>query len=440
MPQRKIVTKALPVPTSRLSRMARLGGLASSIAGNVATEAARQLARGQRPRMENLLLTPANAMKVADQLARMRGAAMKVGQLMSMDAGDVLPPELAQIFARLRADAHHMPWPQLKRVLAQAWGPDWRSRFETFDVHPLAAASIGQVHRARTKDGRDLAIKVQYPGVRRSIDSDVDNVASLIRVAGMLPRHVDIAPMLAEAKRQLHEEADYEREGRCLSQFGALLADRPEFRVPELHPDLTTQNVLAMAYVEGSPVDDLATASQAERNRVMTLLIDLLFRELFEFRLMQTDPNFANYRYVPGTGQVILLDFGATRAFPDDFANHFRRLVRAGLAGDRDGIRAAAMEIGFLADDTPARLEQAMLEMFEMSLEPLRRNAPFDFGATDLAMRMRQSGMAMAEDHRHVRIPPMDTFFLQRKFGGIYLLATRMRAQVNLRAQLEPLL
>ena len=343
MPHRKIVTKALPVPTSRLSRLAKLGGLASSIAGNVATEAARQLARGQRPRMEDLLLTPANAMKVADKLARMRGAAMKVGQLMSMDAGDVLPPELAQILARLRADAHHMPWLQLKRVLTRAWGAGWRSRFETFDVDPIAAASIGQVHRARTKDGRDLAIKVQYPGIRHSIDSDVDNVAALMRVAGTDVRGAWTSPPCwprpsASCTRRPTTSA----RAAASSQFGALLADRPEFRVPELHPDLTTPDVLAMSYVEGRPVDDLASASQAERNRVMTLLIDLLFRELFEFRLMQTDPNFANYRYVPATGQVILLDFGATRAFPDDFADHYRRLMRAGLEGDRDGMRAAS--------------------------------------------------------------------------------------------------
>ncbi|MCB6178556.1 AarF/ABC1/UbiB kinase family protein [Rhodobacter sp. Har01] len=438
MPHRKIVTKAIAVPASRLSRLARLGGLASSIAGSVAAEGARQLARGQRPRMGDLLLTPANARKVADQLAHMRGAAMKMGQLISMDAGDMLPPELAQILARLRADAHHMPGPQLKKVLAEAWGPDWLRRFQKFDVHPLAAASIGQVHRARTKDGRDLAIKVQYPGVRRSIDSDVDNVASLMRISGLVPKGVDIAPMLAEAKRQLHEEADYEREGRCLSQFGALLADRPEYLVPRLHPDLTTQSVLAMDHVEGRPIDDLDGAPQAERNRVLTLLIDLLFRELFEFRLMQTDPNFANYRYAPATGQVILLDFGATRAFPDDFADLYRRLLRAGLAGDRDGVRAAAMEIGFLAEGTPERLERAMLEMFEMSLEPLRTDGAFDFGATDLALRMRESGMAMAEDREHFQIPPMDTLFLQRKFGGIYMLATRMKAQVNLRALIEP--
>uniref|UniRef100_Q07I60 ABC-1 domain protein n=1 Tax=Rhodopseudomonas palustris (strain BisA53) TaxID=316055 RepID=Q07I60_RHOP5 len=438
MPHRKIERTALAVPSSRLSRLAKIGGIASSIAGNVAVEVASQLARGQRPRLEDLLLTPANAMKVADNLARMRGAAMKVGQLISMDAGDMLPPELAEILARLRSDAHHMPLPQLKKVLIEAWGPDWQRRFQKFDLHPIAAASIGQVHRARTADGRDLAIKVQYPGVRRSINSDVDNVASLLRLAGLVPKGVSVAPMLAEAKRQLHEEADYEREGRCLAQFGALLADRPEFRVPALHPDLTTPNVLAMSYLEGRPVDDLVTAPQVERNRVMTLMIGLIFRELFEFRLMQTDPNFANYRYAPDTGQLMLLDFGATRAFPAAFAELYRRLLRAGLSGDRVGVREAALQIGFLAPDTPLQLETAMLELLEMSLQPMRQDTAFDFGASDLAMRMRDSGMAMAEDRAHFRIPPMDTLFLQRKFGGIYMLATKMRAQVNLRAQIEP--
>ena len=438
MPHRKFDSRPIAVPSSRLSRLSRLGGLASGIAGTMAVQGARQFAQGKRPSMSDLLLTPANAMKVADQLAQMRGAAMKVGQLLSMDAGDMLPPELAQILARLRAEAHHMPGAQLKKVLTDNWGPDWLRGFRAFDVRPIAAASIGQVHRAQTKDGRDLAIKVQYPGVRRSIDSDVNNVASLMRMSGLVPKGIDIAPMLAEAKRQLHEEADYEREGACLTRFGALLQEEPAFRVPDLHADLTTKSVLAMSFVDGVPVDDLAGAPQAERDRIVTLLIDLLFRELFAFQLMQTDPNFANYRYAPATGQLILLDFGATRAFTPEFADLYRRLLRAGLSGDRDGVRAAALDIGFLADDVPERLEQAMLAMFEMSLEPLRSEGAFDFGTSDLALQMREAGMAMAADRAHFRIPPMDTLFLQRKFGGIYLLASRLKARVNLRAIIEP--
>ena len=260
----------------------------------------------------------------------------------------------------------------------------------------------------------------------------------IIRIAGLVPKGVDIAPMLAEAKRQLHEEADYECEGRRLAEFGALLADRPEFAAPALHEDLTRKNILAMDYVEGGPIDDLDTAPQAERDRVMTLLIGLLFRELFEFRLMQTDPNFANYLYAPATGRIVLLDFGATRAFPEDFVALYRRLLRAGMADDRSGLRAAALEIGFLAPDAPAGLERAMLEMFELSIEPLRQEAPFDFGASDLVVRLRDAGMALAQYREHFILPPMDTLFLQRKFGGIYLLATRLRARVALRGLIEP--
>ena len=279
---------------------------------------------------------------------------------------------------------------------------------------------------------------MQYPGVRASIDSDVDNVATLIRIAGLIPKGVDIAPMLTEAKRQLHEEADYECEGRRLAEFGALLADRPEFSAPALCEDFTRKNVLAMDFVEGGPIDDLATALQCERDRVMTLLIGLLFRELFEFKLMQTDPNFANYLYAPATGRIVLLDFGATRAFPEDFVALYRRLLRAGMEGDRAGMNQAARNIGFLAPDAPPGLEQAMLDMFELSIEPLRQEAPFDFGASDLVVRLRDAGMALAEYREHFILPPMDTLFLQRKFGGIYLLATRLRARVALRELIAP--
>ncbi len=440
MPHPKSEPRAVAIPASRLSRLVQLGGLASRIAGDMAAQGARQLVQGQRPRISDLLLTPANARRVADQLAQMRGAAMKVGQLMSMDAGDVLPPELAQIMARLRAEAHHMPAPQLKKVLTAAWGLDWLRRFQKFDVRPIAAASIGQVHRAQTRDGRDLAIKVQYPGVRRSIDSDVDNVAALMRMSGLVPKGVDVAPMLAEAKRQLHEEADYLREGRCLAEFGTLLADAPGFVVPRLHGDLTTADVLAMDYVQGVPVEDLADAPQKERDRVLTLLIGLLFREMFEFRLMQTDPNFANYRYEAASGKVILLDFGATRAFPESFAELYRRLLRAGLAGDLETVRAAAGEIGFLADDTPPQLEAEMMAMFQLVLSPLREEGPYDFGASDLVGRMRDAGIAMQDDAEHFRIPQIDALFLQRKFGGIFLLASRLKARVDLRAVIGPYL
>lgn len=437
MTERKPDMKPMPVPSSRFARAAKLGGLASSIAGSVMAEGAKSLARGQRPVMSDLLLTPQNALKVADKLAQMRGAAMKMGQLMSMDAGEMLPPELSQIMARLRSEAHFMPPAQLKKVLITAWGPDFLKHFKKFDVHPIAAASIGQVHRAWTKDGRDLAIKVQYPGVRTSIDSDVDNVATLMKISGLVPKGLDISPMLEEAKRQLHEEADYEREGKYLALFGQLKENSADFTVPALHADLTTREVLAMSFVEGVPIESLETAPQAERDRVMRLIVDLIFRELFEYRLMQTDPNFANFRYDPATGRVILLDFGATREFPEDFAERYRRLLRAGLADDMTGVRDAAREIGFLHAEMPEDLEAMLLGMFRMTVEPLRQPGLYDFGQNDLALRMRDESMALQSHRHHFRFPPVDSLFLQRKFGGVYLLATKLRARIALRDVVE---
>ncbi len=428
------------MPSSRLGRLARLGQMATGVAGNMLMAGARQLAQGKRPKLSDLLLTPANALKITQQLAQMRGAAMKVGQLISMDAGDLLPPEMAAILARLRSDAQPMPQRQVHAVLTANWGAKWQQRFEPFSFTPIAAASIGQVHRTKTLDGRDLAIKIQYPGVRKSISSDVNNVASLLRISGLLPKTLDIAPLLAEAKRQLREEADYQAEGAHLQRFAALLADAPEFVVPELHTDLTTKNVLAMSFVGGVPIESMLHAPQAERDRIVSLLVSLLFRELFEFGLMQTDPNFANYQYDTKSKQLILLDFGATRSFAPSFGQGYRQLMVAAIAGDRAAMTQAAMVIGYFDDRTLPRHQTSVLDMMQMALEPLRHKGNFDFGTTDMVKRLRETGMALGLDRDFWHIPPIDTLFLHRKLGGLYLLAARLKARVNVRHLAQPLL
>lgn len=325
---------AYPVPGGRLGRMLRLGGMTSGVLGGMAATGVRQMAQGQRPSLPALLLTPRTARRVARDLGRMRGAAMKLGQMLSMDTGLVLPPEVTAILAALRDDAPHMPPKQLQEVLNAEWGPGWLKGFARFDVRPFAAASIGQVHRARTRDGRDLAIKVQYPGVRASIDSDIGNVATLLRLPGLAPSGMDLAPLLREARRQLHLEADYLSEARRLTAFCDLLAGSATFRLPELQPDLSTPQVLAMSYVEGRPIEALAEAPQALRDHVASHLIDLVLRELFSFGLMQTDPNLANYRYDEASRRIVLLDFGAVIEIAPGLAQDFRDLLNAALDGD----------------------------------------------------------------------------------------------------------
>jgi predicted unusual protein kinase regulating ubiquinone biosynthesis (AarF/ABC1/UbiB family) len=419
------------VPAGRWSRMARLGTLATGVAGGMLAEGARQLAQGKRPVLSNLLLTPANAHRVAEQLSKLRGAAMKVGQLLSMDAGELLPPEIAAILARLRSDATPMPMSQVVAVLDAGWGEGWRHQFQQFSFSPFAAASIGQVHFAQLKDGRDVAIKIQYPGVRQSIDSDVDNVAGLLRLSGLLPSTLDIAPLMADAKLQLHEEADYLCEGRYMTRYGDLLADATDYAVPALVPELTSISVLTMTRMHGVPIESMTTAPQEVRDRIAHLLIGLVLRELFEFRLIQTDPNFANYRYDTVTGQVILLDFGATRVYPEELVAQFRAIVRGAIDGDRAAMDTAACAIGYYDVKTAAHHRQAVLDMFAQACEPLRNAGPYDFGQSDLAARIRDAGLELGREPDFWHTPPAAALFLHRKLGGVYLLAARLRARVD---------
>ncbi|MCY4333446.1 MAG: AarF/ABC1/UbiB kinase family protein [Litoreibacter sp.] len=432
------MSKEAKVPATRLSRMARMGGLAAGLAGNMALTGAGQLASGKRPQARDLFMTPANATRLRNQLSQMRGAAMKVGQMLSMEASDLMPPEFGEIIAALRSDAHIMPGPQLKAQLTASLGAGFMQHFKRFDVHPIAAASIGQVHRATLKDGREVALKVQYPGVRDSIDSDIRNLGTLIKLSGMLPRGVDLSDLLEEARLQLHEEADYTREADYLQRYRAALSDDTRFAVPELIEELSGTDLLAMEFMPGGPIEELEQADQETRDRVATELIALTLRELFEFELMQTDPNFANYRYNKGSGRLILLDFGATRVFAPEMAPQYRALLDAGLRADRAASRTAMLDIGLYDAGIPDAVETVLLDLFAMAMEPLRNEAMYDFGDTDLLGDLRAAGMDMAEDRAYVPLPPIDSLFLQRKIGGMYLLATRLRARVNMRALLEP--
>jgi predicted unusual protein kinase regulating ubiquinone biosynthesis (AarF/ABC1/UbiB family) len=406
--------------------------MASGVAGNMAISGLREVVRGRRPGFHDLLLTPSNVRRIADDLARMRGAAMKIGQLLSMDTGDILPPELSEIMARLRADADYMPPKQLKVVLNKNWGDSWLRNFSSFDVHPVAAASIGQVHRARTLDGRDMAVKVQYPGVARSIDSDVSNVGALLKLSGLIPQGFELQPYLDEARRQLHDEADYELEARYLREFQHLLQDDENFILPAFYEDFSTKNVLAMSFVGSTPIEDAERLDQTRRNQIAERLVELLFRELFEFRLMQTDPNYANYRFDAKSDRIVLLDFGATRAFSSTIVDQYRRLFQSGLEGDSDGMRTSALEIGFIASETEPQHQDAVIRMIEMVFAAIRESDEFDFSDTTLSQRMNDAGSALAADGFVPPPVPMSVLYLQRKFGGVFLLASRLKAKLPL--------
>ena len=430
----------VPIPQTRLGRIAQIGLAAGELAVGAAAEGLRRFARGEAGDLGSALFSSPNARRLAARLARLRGAAMKLGQLVSLQGEDVLPPEFAQALAVLRAQATPMPTEQVRRVLGREYGKGWERRFSTFDYEPIAAASIGQVHRATTPDGRDLALKIQYPGVARSIESDVDNVAVLLRLLNLLPFDLDFGGLATEAKRQLVQEADYVSEARYLERYARLVADERALLVPGVHWDLTTPRVMAMDFVEGEPLDALGNAPPARRDAIGCILERLLFRELFEFRVMQTDPNFANYLYQPASGRVALLDFGATQRFGAAFVANFARITRSVIDGDRAAVAREAIRIGYAAaDDSPERI-RAVVDVIFLVCEPLRHKGRYDFPKSDLPSRVRALGIDLAFRHHLLRPPPPETIFLHRKLVGSFLLLARIGARVDARALVLPFL
>ncbi|MDM7862000.1 AarF/ABC1/UbiB kinase family protein [Alteromonas sp. ASW11-36] len=419
------------VPTGRFTRFGMLGSLATRVAGNMLTSGAGQLLKGEKPVLKDLLLTPGNVGRIADQLANMRGAAMKVGQLMSMDAGDILPPPLAEILSRLRSDADPMPKQQVNDVLSKALGADWADQFLYFSYAPIAAASIGQVHKVILPTGEMLALKIQYPGVKQSIDSDVDNVATLLSITGLLPKGVDFKPLLDEAKRQLHTEADYIAEADMLERYKALVAEDKRFAVPDVYREFTRDNVLAMTFMPSEPIESQLDADQTTRDNIASALFELFFTETFEHHLIQTDPNFANYRYDPQDDKVVLLDFGATREYSRDFIHLYRELMSGVVHSDPERVRTAVLNIGLMSKDLAPELQDFIVSMCFDACEPLVTAGEYDFGTSDLGKRLQEKGMSLSNNEAFWHVPPANSVFLHRKLGGIFLLASNLKARVD---------
>ncbi len=430
------------VPQGRISRFLHFGRAVGELALSSAALGVSRWAQVDKPDLSQLMLTPANARRLAERLSAMRGAVMKVGQLMSMDAASqgVLPAEFSKLLGGLRNAAHTMPTAQLTAVLKREYGARWQSRFRSLNLVPIAAASIGQVHFAQTHEGQSLALKIQYPGVRDSIDSDMANLALLARLPGLVPARMDIAPLLARVREQLKHEADYRAEARAATQYRMRLGADPELWVPAVVPEHCTAHIIASEFSPGVPVDQWAAdqAPQAQRDRVAAALVRLAVREFFEMGLVQTDPNFGNYLFDVGTGKVALLDFGAAEKVLPTRAKQLTALSRAMRDGDATQIRTAAIRAGFISLEDPADQSQAVVQMLLAAGEPLRHVGPYDFEKSDLFSRLFTQGRTQFFGAGFARTPPPDLLFLQRKFVGTFLLCVRLRARVDLAQAFSP--
>ncbi len=438
-PPRKPPGKAAPgaafaVPSSRLGRLARLGALATGVAGGMLAEGVRQLASGKRPTLSDLLLTPANARRVAAKLAQMRGAAMKVGQLLSMDAGDLLPPELAEVLSLLRADARSMPESQLRRVLNAGWGKGWERRFEHFEFAPVAAASIGQVHAARTKDGRSLAIKVQYPG-------RTPQHFQRRRQRGHVVAHRGPAAGRARpASRARRGEAATARGGRLPARGRESRALRKPARG---RPRPRRSRPASRPHHGKHPGHDLRrrraggdAAHRAPRRNATawraccSTCCSARSSSSGWCRRTRISPTTSTTRprgawCCSTSGPRAPMTRSPSRpsgaCSPPACARTCARPTR----------RPAA--IGYYRPELDQRRRRFVVDLVVQACEPLRHRGAYDFGGSDLPARMREAGLQMSTDRELWYSPPAEVLFLHRKIGGMYLLAARLGARVDIR-------
>lgn len=373
---------------------------------------------------------------LADELGQLKGSVMKAGQMLSLYGQYFLPPEAVEVLTGLQDDTPPVDWSVIEPVIRRALG----RRMSELDIdrEPLAAASLGQVHRARRiEDDAELVLKVQYPGVADAIESDIKSLQRLIMMTRMAPSGLSMDPVFAEVREMLHREVDYVLERRFTEDYAQRLSDDPRFVVPATFGDYCSDQVLATAYQPGLHVKhaQVQALSQERRNDLALAFLELFFREFFQWQTVQSDPHFGNYRLRigdDGPDQWILLDFGATRVFGQGFVQDYSEMLWGALYDQPDRIRAGAEAIGLMMGNFPEAVQQSFVELWELVIEPFKGDEPYDWGDSDLPQRVTNK-IARAALSRYFRVPPREIVFLHRRLAGVFIMLATLRAQISAR-------
>jgi len=357
-----------PIPTGRIRRTAKIGSLIGGTTAKGYATKATNLGRtkdGREAAAERRQIEAAE--QIVDVLGQMKGAAMKVGQVASFIDTGTFPPEVAERLqaklAELRDSAPKVSFKDMRKVIESDLGEPISEVFAEFDEQAIAAASIGQVYRARLHDGRRVAVKVQYPGVAAAVRSDLQNLGLILRVAKRIAPGMDAKAMATELRERLTEELDYEHEAQQQRAFAREWRGHPFIVIPDVVTSLCREHVLVTEYVEGMGFEDVKKLPAAERDRYGEIVFRFFYGSLYRHRHFSGDPHPGNFMLLPD-GRVAFLDFGMSKQVSREQLEGERELFRAGFAGDVDGLHRQLAALGFFDADDPEVVPERVMEHF----------------------------------------------------------------------------
>ena len=418
------------LPSSLIERNLKTTNLLIRIGLQTSGNMISDLFMGKSVNLNKSLFSTKNAYSTVETLKQLRGAAMKFGQLISIDDQLIFTPEISQIIGQLRSSGYSMPPRQVKKILDKNWGPGWLRNFDSFEVQPFAAASIGQVHKAKLKNGLELAIKIQFPNIRETIKNDMRSLRFLVNKAKFLPQDFDSDYYFKICEKQLIAESEYILEAENIRTYSAFCKANENLRVPTVFSELSTDQILAMSFEDGSELSSQNSIVKLKKNKIAELLIKLLLDEIFIFQFVQTDPNLSNFLLKSADYKVVLLDFGSCSNVSNDTKDLYKGLLNVGLTLNRKKIKNFLNRNGFLPNNIDKNLDDFINELIDTVIEELNFSENFNFADSKLFDLIEADKIKEFQKIIPQTLFDPDFIFIQRKILGFLLFFKSINASI----------